>query len=48
MVQTGKQPDGEDPAVESMTRRAYDMGAKSWGAPPGAFCIDELKAKGVV
>ncbi len=45
IVQTGKQPDGEwdppqspfakggDPAVESMMRRAYDMGAKSWGAP---------------
>ena len=24
---------GGDPAVESMMRRAYDMGAKSWGAP---------------
>ncbi len=24
---------GGDPAVESMMRRAYDMGAKSWGTP---------------
>ena len=27
---------GGDPAVESMMRRAYDMSAKSWGAPFGA------------
>ena len=43
---------GGDPAVESMMRRAYDMGAKSWGAPvaTGSFnyrpglCWGKLRA----